>query len=379
MESDMSQREPEAESVRGGKLFTPAKNWGRVPYYPPELKAHYIDLLRRIKADLSRSSGKPIGWQTIRNMIMEPEDTAIASAAEAARLERHAVKAARTSQERDAFLTIEHLKAWDKGAALPSDPRCYFIERFLNRLRKDGKLDTIEHAATTARQKYVKDALFSLYRPDVKLSWRGSSNASLKGLTFDKLRNSAFLIDGVLSGQSFDKVELILLFGEIDKFIVDVEILLLRRMYGSSARAVINTVTPDDVQPTTLSLLFNGFMVLFEYLRSDRADEDEPGEYLFASGALLVRNSLEATAADRGLEGPLPAFMQCGADIEVDRGRVDLKFVAGQALSAFASHFPTKTDSVLEPTLAQPRTITRLSEDMVAAIAARDFARPSFG
>jgi hypothetical protein len=375
----MSQREPEAESVRGGKLFTPAKNWGRVPYYPPELKAHYIDLLRRIKADLSRSGGKPIGWQTIRNMIMEPEDAAIASAEEANRVQRGATQIARSRQDRDAFLTIEHLKAWDKGAALPSDPRCYFIERFLNRLRKDGKLDAVEHVATIARQKYVKDALFSLYRPDVKLSWSGSGSGPLKGLAFDKLRNSAFLIDGVLSGQSFDKVDLILLFGEVDKFIIDVEILLLRRMYGAAVHAVANAVAPEDVQPTTLSLLFNGFMIPFDYLRSDRADEDEPGEYLFASGALLVRNSLEATAADLGLEGRLPAFMQCGADIEVDRGRVDLKFVAGQALSAFASLFPTKADSVLEPTLAQPRTTTRLSEHTTSLIAARDFARPSFG
>lgn len=379
MESDMSQREPEAGSVRGGKLFTPADNWGRVPYYPPDLKAHYIDLLRRIKADLARLSGKPVGWQTIRNMIMEPEDAAIASSQQALRQQRHAIKAPRAPQERDAFLTIEHLKAWDKGAALPSDPRCFFIERFLNRLRTNGKFDHVEHAATVARQRYVKDALFSLYRPDVKLSWSGSTKWSLEGLAFDELRDSAFLIDGTLIGPTFAKVDVILLLGDVDKFIFDVEVLLLRRMHRPSSPASNNAITHADVQPSNLNLLFHGFLIPFQYLRGDAEGQQPSDAYLMAEGALLVRNSLEATAADLGLEGRLPAFMQCGADIEMQNGRVDLKFVAGQALTAFASLFPNKPGSMLEPTLAQPRLTTRLSEDVTALIAGRDFARPSFG
>lgn len=375
----MTQREPETEGVRGGKPFTPAANWGRFPYYPPDLKAHYIDLLRRIKDDLARASGKPVGWQTIRNMIMEPEDAAIASAEQALRQQRHAIKAPRAQKERDAFLTIEHLKAWDKGGALPSDPRCFFIERFLNRLRSEGRIDHVEHAATIARQRYVKDALFSLYRPDVKLSWSGAANWSLKGLAFNELRNAGFLIDGALINPTFAKVDVIFMFGEVDKFIFDVEILLLRRMRQTSSPTTTKMIAQADVQPSSLTLLFHGFLVPFQYLRSNAEGSEPSGSYIMADGGLLVRNSSEITAADLGLEGRLSAFMQCNLGLEVDNGIVDLKFVAGQALSAFASLFSNKPGSTLEPTVAQPRLTTRLSEDVAALIARRTFARPSFG
>ncbi len=372
----MSQGEPQAESVRRDHPYTRADGERRVPYYPPELKHHYIDLLRRVKADLSRSIGKPIGWQTIRDMIMEPEDAIMASSEEANKTQRGATQIARLRKERDAFLTIEHFKAWDRGAALPSDPRCYFIERFFNRLRKDGKIDRVEHAATVAKQRYVKDALFSLCRPDVKISRRDPRDLPREGMTYEVLRNTGFLIDGSIIGGSNEKIALIMLIGEVEKWVFDVEMLLIRDLQKTSVNAPDNALGVEDLRSDNLILLFHGFLVLYQFDTNDLSDLS--GNFM-SGGALMVRNSYDATADDLRLDGRLSSFMACGANIYIESGRVDLNFVAGQGLASLATLFPTTPRSILEPTFVQPRVTTRLSDDMVSVLAVRDYARPCFG
>lgn len=369
-------KEADAEAVKGAKPFTHRE---RFPYYPTELKHHYIDLLQRIKVELSRSSGKPIGWQTIRDMIMEPEDAAIASAEQEKIIQRGATKTARSPKDRDTFLTIEHLKAWNKRAALPSDPRCYFIERFINRLRKDGKLEHVEYAATVAKQRYLKDALYSLYRPDTKLSIVGSTGWLLEDKEFSELSNSGFLVDGALLGSMSSKIDLILIFGQVDRLIFDVEILLVRRKNKHPKSAVANSLSVDSVQPDNVILLFHGFFVPHRYFAINTGTGGKGTENVIACGTLLVRSSSQATAADLGFVGNLPASMQCNAEVVIDRGYINLEFFAGEGLAAFASLFPTTPKSVLEPTYAQPRVTTRLSDDLVVAVANRMFARPCFG
>lgn len=348
-----------------------------VPFYPNALKYHYIDLLRRWKDERARVTGKPVGWLTIRDMIMEPEDAKLTEAEQAIRRKRNAREARRIQAERDGFLTVDHLKAWDRGAALPGDPRCYFIERFLNRLRRDGQMGAVEQAATAARQKYIKDALFALYRLDRGLNAGGRLDLLAQACGFSNFAGTGFLIEGAAVDQSLNSIDLILRIGEVDRLIFDVEILLVRRPSVAN-RDQTRTLVVKDVNRDQIRLLYHGALVPFEYPIPDmRVSRVSDGAYQ-SRWALLASNAVDVIGADLGINGGVPKFLQCGIHLGCDKGTVSMTFMAGGQLEWLSGMVSVRPESRLQPTVVEVRFAVPVSWDVAAALSNRDFARALF-
>jgi hypothetical protein len=350
----------------------------QVLFYPNALKHHYIDLLRRWKEERARVTGKPVGWQTIRDMIMEPEDAKLLAAEQLIRRERNAKEARRIQAERDSFLTADHLKAWDRGAALPSDPRCYFIERFLNRLRKDGIMGTVEQAATEARHKYIKEAMFALYRVDRRVREGGRADLLAEVLGFQELSGMGFLIEGSAVDHKQNRIELVMRIGEVDKLIYDLEIFLVRQSSGAGADSRMRALTPKDVNREQMRLLYHGSLIPFEYPRKDVSEGQGAGGMYLSRWAILATNSFDITAADVGLEGNLPSFLTSGVHILVGPKEMSITFMAGGQLEWLSGIVAMRPESQAKSAILYARRAAPVSKDVAAALSRRNFARPFF-
>lgn len=132
-----------------------------VPFFPPTLKRHYLDVLAQYKEKLSADSGRATGWQRIRDMIMEREDAQLCAASELERIKLD------NTRPRSPALTLEDLKGWfgPKASHLPSDQKFQYIDRFIRGLRLAGDLDDIEQSVAAAERDYVREALVTFYRP----------------------------------------------------------------------------------------------------------------------------------------------------------------------------------------------------------------------
>lgn len=166
----MSDIENEFEKAAKGKVLPlpqrtdPARKASRfdsVPFFPPTLKRHYLDVLARYKKKLSAESGRAIGWQRIRDMIMEREDSLLAASSKLERINLD------NTRPRSPALTLEDLKGWfgSKASHLPSDQKFQYIDRFIRGLRLAGDLDDIEQSVAAAERDYVREALVTFYRP----------------------------------------------------------------------------------------------------------------------------------------------------------------------------------------------------------------------
>lgn len=130
-------------------------------YYPPALKQYTMDLLKLYKIKLSEKTGKPVGWQTIRDQIMEPEDRILRREEEKLGIKQTRNKA------RSKLLDKEDFKGWfDKGKThLPMDHKFQYIDRFIRSLRKDGALDAYELELAASERDYIREALYQFYKP----------------------------------------------------------------------------------------------------------------------------------------------------------------------------------------------------------------------
>lgn len=166
----MSDTESQDEEAAKGKILplppSPAasgetERFEGAPFFPPTLKRHYLDLLAQFKTKLSADSGRAVGWQRVRDLIMEPEDTLLAAsyASSSLRIDN--------TRPRSTALTLDDLKGWfgPKAAHLPSDQKFQHIDRFIRGLRLSGDLDGIELSVATAERDYVHEALVTFYRP----------------------------------------------------------------------------------------------------------------------------------------------------------------------------------------------------------------------
>lgn len=134
-----------------------------VLYYPEAFKRHYMDVLGCFRDDLAQRSGKPVGWQAIRDMVMQPEDERLAGELSGP---RDRIKVDNT-RPRSTLVTLEDFKGWyhPKKSHVPSDLKFQYIERFVRSLRISGEIDEIERELDLAQGEYIRDALHLFYRP----------------------------------------------------------------------------------------------------------------------------------------------------------------------------------------------------------------------
>gem|GEM_PF-5263293 len=134
-----------------------------VLYYPEAFKRHYMDVLACFRDDLAERSGKPVGWQAIRDMVMQPEDERLTAELSG---ERDRIKVDST-RPRSPLVTLEDFKGWyhPRKSHVPSDIKFQYIERFVRSLRISGKIDEIERELDLAQGEYIRDALHLFYRP----------------------------------------------------------------------------------------------------------------------------------------------------------------------------------------------------------------------
>lgn len=130
-------------------------------YYPDAFKRHYMDVLARYRFALAERTGKPVGWQAMRDMVMAPEDKRLAT--ERARRDGTDVQKDRPRSE---LVNLEDFKGWyhPKKSHLPSDIKFQYIERFIRQLRITGEIDAIERALDEAQLEYIREALHEFYR-----------------------------------------------------------------------------------------------------------------------------------------------------------------------------------------------------------------------
>lgn len=136
----------------------------KAPYYFPDaLKRHYLDLLRQLKEQQSVTSGKRVGWLTIRDQIMKPEDDELAASLSA---HKHRIDVEST-RPRSAMLELNDLKGWfnPKTSHLPSDVKFQYIDRFIRSIRLAGELDAIEHKVRESEREYLREAMLQFCRP----------------------------------------------------------------------------------------------------------------------------------------------------------------------------------------------------------------------
>lgn len=202
--------------------------------YPPALKAHYLDLLLKYKADRSAKLGKPVGWQTIRDEIMREEDAKLAK--RVAERDRVDVK---EDRPRSNDLTLFDFKGWydPQKSHFPSDAKFKYIDRFIRSLRLQGEIHHIELDAAKARREYLRDALFTFYRPD--LAYADQDRSAWEPHVSKFLDHSVFVAYCSLEEQTAatSRYLLILVCDDFKNGIAPVDVLI--------------SFLPPDIQPET--------------------------------------------------------------------------------------------------------------------------------
>lgn len=96
-----------------------------VLYYPEAFKRLYMDVLGCFRDDLAQCSGRQVGWQALRDMVMQPEDELLAG--ELSGL-RDRIKVDNT-RPRSPLVTLEDFKGWyhPKKTHVPSDLKFQYI------------------------------------------------------------------------------------------------------------------------------------------------------------------------------------------------------------------------------------------------------------
>ena len=253
----------------------------QVLYYPDAFKRHYMDVLDRYRAELSQRAGKPVGWQTIRDHVMEREDRELAGLA----ANRWQVDVG-TDRPRSALVTREDFKGWyhSKKTHLPSDIKFQYIERYVRLLRVTGEIDPIERELDQVQIDYIRDALHLFYRP---VPYAGQTEI-LRGINMERIErlvsHGCFELDTALlplpPGQTG---KCLLLFRDYVSHITPVEILLVRQRAEGG--------------PHLLVPVFSGFLLSETVLGVAMTLED----VAFLGQLILTRQS-GATVGDDGVK-----------------------------------------------------------------------------
>ena len=134
----------------------------RVLYYPDAFKRHYMDLLGRYRMTLAERTGKPVGWQAMRDLVMAPDDQRLAKV----RGHRDGIDIQK-DRPRSELVSLEDFKGWyhREKSHLPSDIKFQYIERFIRQLRITDEIDAIDRALDEAQLEYIREAFHVFYRP----------------------------------------------------------------------------------------------------------------------------------------------------------------------------------------------------------------------
>jgi len=253
-----------------------------VLYYPDAFKRHYLEILDRYRQELARQSGKPVGWKTIRNMVMVREDEMLAKERGGKR-DRINVE---TTRPESTAVSENDLKGWyDKDKShLPSDVKFQYIERFVRFLRKSGTIDDIERALDLAQGEYVRDALHLFYRPHSYGGTRIVLKERELGLAGKFVSGGCFELEARWLGDGAPRAAVCLfLVRDYGNHVTPVDIVLLRK----EPRAGMED-QPDFVP------LYTGFLVTDKILY---LGEDQVALW----GKLILSKGSGATPRDDGI------------------------------------------------------------------------------
>lgn len=253
----------------------------RVLYYPDLFKRHYMDVLARYRETLAHRAGKPVGWQTIRDLVMAHEDEKLSKA----QGDRWQVDVG-TDRPRSTLVTVEDFKGWydPKKKHLPSDIKFQYIERYVRGLRVTGEIDAIEQELDQLQIDYIRDALHLFYRP---VPYAGETEL-LREINMERIErlvsHACFELKTPLlplpPGQTG---HCLLLLRDYVSHITPVEILMVRQR-GEGG--------PDLVTP-----VFSGFLLSETVLGVAMTSDDK----VSILGSLVLTRQSGATAGDDGV------------------------------------------------------------------------------
>jgi len=253
----------------------------RVLYYPDALKRHYLEILRRYRDELTKQRGKPVGWQSIRDLIMEPEDRAVTASMAKSRVSN------KSTRVRSTLITLDNMKSWMEDSILPSDVKFQYIERFVRTLRVRGQIDDIERDLDLAQTEYIRDAISLFYRPNpVPAALPRELQAEVLEAARAVLSNACFDVPGQLIevAQAAKGRKFLMLLHDYHQHVVPLDIVLTRPIASANG--------PDDLDVIPV---YTGFFV---------AETIEPPFTLdrqaAVTGKLLLTRPAGATSGDDG-------------------------------------------------------------------------------
>lgn len=293
----------------------------RLLYYPDAFKRHYMELLRRYRDELSQQTGRRIGWQTIRDMMMEPEDRAVSDS-----LARSGA-ANDKARVRSTLVTLDNMKSWMDDDILPSDVKFQYVERFIRSLRVRGQLDEIEHALDHAQREYIGDALRLFYRPSPSVCREpGERQDRIMPGVRELLSHSCYVLPALAieSEPAQARVSVcLLILHDYGDHVTPLDIVSLREAPPSGA-----PLDAVDFVP-----LYTGFLITETILPA--IDLPTVSSELGLMGKLIVSKMSGATAGDDGY-----AAMSEGGTFEcmakVTSAQIDLLLSVGDGLTLFA-------------------------------------------
>lgn len=306
----------------------PKKDDPALMYYPDGLKRHYMDLLLRYKLQLAKDSGKRVGWQSLRDRIMERED-----AEEAAEKRRQGYGGLK-DRPRSPLVNAEDFKGWYKpgNSHLPTNEKFQFIDRFIRGLRLNGQLDEIERIASDNRREYHRESLANFYRLTGELKRNEEALAQI-ALMLNHTIFAAYCRQP-LEDPSFELQYLLFMFAhEFKGHISPVEIVACRLpawlapkaiRAGSLVSSALGCLTIVDTLASPLVYLYSGFIVLESYaLRSPEMTQGASASLILSnpSGAGVGQKMLSALSLphenSRVFLFPASSFAQ-DADIPIN-------------------------------------------------------------
>lgn len=296
-------------TLRGGKA---GEAGGKKPvdpalvYFPDGLKRHYMDLLLRYKQQLSKESGKAVGWLAIRDRIMARED---ALEAEAKQRSGYGVK---VDRPRSDLVRLDDFKGWynPKNSHLPTNTKFQYIDRFIRGLRVEGLLDEVERAASDAKREYHRECLAIFYHP--QNAFQGNEPAGFQAELAKILDSTMFAAYCRPQGDdpSFESQYLLLLFchafkGNISP--VDVIACVIPPglesgplQLGTVQSTALDCLRRFDTLSSRLIYLYSGFIVLERYGLAS------PMRTTGASASLALSSPSGASAAQSMLTSFFP-------------------------------------------------------------------------
>lgn len=280
-----------------------------VLYYPDAFKRHYMEILERYRQELARERGKPVGWKTIRDMVMAPEDEMVVRQCGSKR-DRINVE---TTRPVSTAVTENDFKGWygKDSSHLPTDIKFQYVERFVRFLRKSGAIDDIERALDLAQGEYVRDALHLFYRPNAYGGDRLVLKEGQMGLTQKLVSGACFEVEARWLGDGPSRPAVcLLLLGDYGNHVTPVDIVLLRNEPRKGSGEQVDFVP-----------LYTGFLVTDTIFPSSEDRALLLGKLLLSKGSgATPRDDGVASLSEGGTYNSAATFDAKGVEVGLETG-----------------------------------------------------------